>query len=168
MRSIAISLSVCMSARIYPKPRNSSSCPVLYDQTGSCVYSDLDKAELFNAHFHSVNVDDNGNLPKFSRRAEANIKLDTVQFTAEKIHKVIKRLKPKITRDPEGYSPFLVKQLVSAFADPLALLFSSFLSIGKIPSAWKRALTFSMRNFYLNSYYQQAGVLRRKSRRGRW
>jgi len=56
---------------------NSSSCPVLYDQTGSCVYSDLDKAELFNAHFHSVNVDDNGHLPKFSRRAEANTKLDT-------------------------------------------------------------------------------------------
>ena len=152
MRSIAISLSVCMSARISPKPRNSSSCPVLYDQTGSCVYSDLDKAELFNAHFYSVNVDDNGNLPKFSRRAEANIKLDTVQFTAEKIHKVIKRLKPKITRDPEGYSPFLVKQLVSTFADPLALLFSSFLSIGKIPSAWKRAiitvsLPFSKRRF---------------------
>ena len=84
------------------KLRNSSSCPVLYDQTGSCVYSDLDKAELFNAHFHSVNVDDDGNLPKFSRRVETNTKLDTVQFTAEKIHKVIKRLKPKVTRDPEG------------------------------------------------------------------
>ena len=40
------------------KLRNSSSCLVLCDQTGSCVYSDLDKAELFNAHFHSVNVDD--------------------------------------------------------------------------------------------------------------
>ena len=67
-----------------------------------CFFSDLNKAELFNAHFHSVNVDDNGNLPKFSRRVETNTKLDTVQFTAEKIHKVIKRLKPKVTRDPEG------------------------------------------------------------------
>ena len=45
-----------------------------------------------------------------------------------------------MTRDPEGYSPFLVKQSVFAFADPLALLFSSFLSIGKIPSASKRAI----------------------------
>jgi len=67
------------------KLRNSSSCAVLYDQTGSGFYSDLDKAELFNAHFHSVNVDDNGNLPIFSRRADANTKLDTVQLTAEKI-----------------------------------------------------------------------------------
>jgi len=45
-----------------------------------------------------------------------------------------------MTRDPEGYSPFLVKQLLSASTDPLSLLFSSFLSTGKIPSAWKRAV----------------------------
>ena len=55
--------------------------PALYDQTGSCVYSDLHKVGLFNAHFYSVNVDDNGNLPKLSRRAEANTKLDTVGGT---------------------------------------------------------------------------------------
>jgi len=107
------------------------------------------KSHTINSHFHSVNVDDNGNLPKFSRRAEANTKLDTVQFTAEKIHKAIKRLKPKMTRNPEGYSPFLVKQLVSAFADPLALLFSSFLSIGKIPSAWK------LEEGYYHSHFQK-------------
>jgi len=80
------------------KLRNSSSCLALYDQTGYGFYSDLDKAELFNAHFLSVNVDDNGNLPIFSRRAEANTKLDTVQLTAETIYKVIKKLKPMMTR----------------------------------------------------------------------
>jgi len=47
-----------------------------------------------------------------TKQAEANTKLDTVQFTAENIHKVIKWLKPTVTRDPEGYSPFLVKQLI--------------------------------------------------------
>jgi len=82
-------------------------------------------------------VDDDGNLPEFPRGAESNTTLDTVQFTAEKIYKVIRKLKPKMTCDPDGYSPFLIKQLVSAFVDTLALLFSSFLSIGKIPSAWK-------------------------------
>jgi len=85
-------------------------------------------------------VDYDGNLPEFPRRAESNTMLETVQFTAEKIYKVTRKLKPKMTCNPDGYSPFLVKQLVSAFADPLALLFSSFLSIGKIPSAWKRTI----------------------------
>jgi len=54
--------------------------------------------------------------------------------------KIFYKVIPKMTCDPDGYSPFLVQQLVSAFADPLALLFSSFLSIGEIPSAWKRAI----------------------------
>jgi len=101
----------------------------------------LDKAELFNTHFNSFNVDDDGHLPEFPRRAESNTMLiDTVQFTAEKIYKVTRKLKPRITCDPDGYLPFLVQQLVSAFADPLALLFSSFLSIDKIPSAWRRTI----------------------------
>jgi len=100
----------------------------------------LDKAVLFNTHFNSVNVDDDGNLPEFPRRDKSNSMLDTVQFTAEKIYKVIRKLKPEMTCNPDGYSTFLVQQLASAFADPLALLFSSFLSIGKIPSAWKRAI----------------------------
>ena len=113
---------------------------MLCDQTGSFVSTDQDKAELFNTYFNSVKVDDDGNLPTFPRRAELNSKFDTVQFTAEKIYKVIRKLKPKMTCDPEGYTPFLVKQLVSALADPLSLLFSSFFSIGKIPSAWKRAI----------------------------
>jgi len=55
---------------------------------------------------------------------------------------VIKKLKPEMTCDPDGYSPFLVKQLVSAFADPLTLLFSSFLSIG-------------MEESYYHSYFQK-------------
>ena len=113
------------------KLRNSSTCPVLTNQTGSCAYSDLDKAELFNSHFNSVNVDDDGNLPNFSRRAELNTKLDSVQFTAENVYRVTKRLKPNMTCDPGGYSSFLVKQLLSAFADPLALIFSSFYRLVK-------------------------------------
>jgi len=51
-------------------------CPI---QTGSYVHSDLDKAVLFNTHFNSVNVDYDGNLPEFPRRAESNTMLDIVQ-----------------------------------------------------------------------------------------
>jgi len=51
-----------------------------------------------------------------------------------------RKLKPTMTCDPKGYSPFLVKHLVSALADTLSFLFSSFFSIGRILSAWKRAI----------------------------
>jgi len=42
-----------------------------------------------------------------------------------------------MTCDPEGYSSYLVKQLVS---EPLMLLFNSFVSVGDIPSSWRKAI----------------------------
>ena len=41
-----------------------------------------------------------------------------------------------MTGDPEGYPP----QATRVLAGPLSLLFSSFLSVGGIPSAWMRAI----------------------------
>jgi len=99
-------------------------------------FTDDSKAEVFNSHVNSVNVDDDGTLPDFPYRVKANVILDAVEFTTEKICKVIKKLKPKLTRDPEGFSPYLVKQLITA----LSLLLSSFLSVGRIPSSWKNAI----------------------------
>jgi len=53
-----------------------------------------------------------------------------------------------MTCDPEGYSPFLLKQMVSALADPLSLLFSSFFSIGRIPSAiFKKGVSSNSANY---------------------
>jgi len=83
---------------------NSNASSVLED-SGSFVAVDHEKAEVFNSYFNSVNVDDDGLLPDFPRRAKANVSLDAVQFTEEKIHKFIRKLKPKLTCDPEGFPP---------------------------------------------------------------
>jgi len=98
------------------------------------------KAEVFNSYFNSVNVNDDGTLPDFPHRVKANVNLDAVEFTMEKIRKVIKKLKPKLTREPEGFSPYLVKQLITALSGSLSLLFSSFLTVGRILSYWKNAI----------------------------
>ena len=63
-----------------------------------------------------------------------------MQFSTDKIHKVSKKLKPKFTRDLEGLPTYLVKQLITALPGPLSLLFNSFLSVGRIPSSWKKAI----------------------------
>ena len=49
-------------------------------------------------------------------------------------------MKGKMTCDPEGYSPYLIKQIISALADPLSLLFNSFFSVEDIPSSWRKAI----------------------------
>ena len=118
---------------------NSNTSSVLMN-SGTFVSSDYDKAEVFNSYFNSVNVDDDGKLPNFPRRAEANVSLDAVEFTKEKVHRVIKKLKPKLTRDPDGFSPYLVKQLITGLSSPLSLLFNSFLSVGRIPASWKNSI----------------------------
>ena len=66
-----------------------------------------EKAEAFNSYFNSVNVDDDGTLPDFPRRAKASISIDAVQFSTDKIHKAIKKLKPKFPRDREGFLAYL-------------------------------------------------------------
>ena len=122
------------------KLHNSSSCPLLNDANGSFVCNDQRKAEIFNCYFSSVNVEDDGKLPNFPNRTKDDVSLDMVQFTPEKIYRVVRKLRPKMTCDPEGYPPFLLKQLISVITHPMSLLFTSFFSVGSIPSSWKRAV----------------------------
>ena len=119
---------------------NFTAAPVLLDSKGSPVFADYDKAELFNSYFNSVNIADNGNLPDVPRRTKAETTLGSIEFSTKKIRNVIRKLKPKMTCDPEGYSSYLVKQLVSALPEPLMLLFNSFMSVGDIPSSWRKAI----------------------------
>ena len=107
---------------------------------GLPVHTDLDKAELFNSYFNSVNVNDNGILPDLPTRVKSDMKLDDIQFSAVKLHRVVKRMKGIMTCDPNGYSPYLIKQIISALADPLSLLFNSFFSVEDIPSSWRKAI----------------------------
>ena len=53
---------------------------------------------------------------------------------------IVKRMKGKMTCDPDGYFPYLIKQIISALADPLSLIFNSFFSIEDIPSSWRKAI----------------------------
>jgi len=59
-------------------------------------------------------------LTSLIERVKSNVSLlDTVEFTTEKIYKVINKLKRKLTLDPKGFSPYLVKQLITALLGPL-------------------------------------------------
>jgi ribonucleases P/MRP protein subunit RPP40 len=45
-----------------------------------------------------------------------------------------------MTCDPEGFPPYLLKQVGRSVAYPLSLIFNSFMSISTIPSVWKHAV----------------------------
>ena len=113
---------------------------MLLSGDGSPVHADLDKAELFNSYFNSVNVTDNGILPDFPTRVKPDVKLDEIQFSAVKLHSVVRRMNGKMTCDFDGYSPYLIKQVTSALADPLSLIFNSLFSTENTLSSWRKAI----------------------------
>ena len=51
----------------------------------------------------------------------------------------IPQLKPNLSSGPDSFPPLLVKKLSASLAEPLSLIFTSFMSVGKIPRAWRRA-----------------------------
>jgi hypothetical protein len=52
----------------------------------------------------------------------------------------MRKLKPNLYRGPDGFPPLLFKQLYKCIAEPLSLIFTSFVSISKIPDEWRRAV----------------------------
>jgi len=45
--------------------KNAKTAPFLYDNNGTVVYDDVEKANLFNDYFASVFTEDGGVLPNF-------------------------------------------------------------------------------------------------------
>ena len=41
---------------------------------------------------------------------------------------------------PDGLPPLLYKSLAQCISEPLALMFDSFMSVGRIPDEWRRAV----------------------------
>lgn len=122
------------------KLNHPSGIGVLLDSDNKPVIDDFKKAELLNSYFESVYVDDNGHQPVCQMRASADVRLEDVDFSPQIIHTIIKNLKPKTTCDPEGFPPLLLKKLCASLTAPLSLLFNSFMSVRKIPQAWKTSI----------------------------
>ena len=117
-----------------------SGIGVLYDTNNKPIINDQHKAELLNSYSESVYVDDDGITPRCERKVSVDTKIVTVKFEPDIIYNIIRQLKPKTTCDPEGFSPLLIKLLISSIAYPLALIFDSFMSVSKVPSSWKKAI----------------------------
>ena len=113
---------------------------ILEDDNGQYVTCDADKAELLNSYFSSVSVQDDSRNPAFKRCVADEIKIDTVQFSPARLLKICKKLNSKTTGDPDGYSNFLLKQIMPTISVPVCSLFQSFMSVGTIPQGWRKAI----------------------------
>ena len=117
---------------------------LLCDPSGNIVMKDLEKANIFNSHFSSVFVQDNGLIPD-QRNLLLNDNMNehlinSVYFSSINVYDKIKKLKSKSAPGLDGISAILLKKLINVVSFPLSILFNISLSSGTVPNAWKRAI----------------------------
>jgi len=122
------------------KMLRSSGVGTLVDDNGTLCDDNAGKANILNRYFASVCTADNGILPNVARVVPDSASLESVSFTAAKIMNVIKKIKPKTSCGPDGIPSLLWKKLAPYLADPLAMVFNSFMSVGEIPCEWRSAI----------------------------
>jgi len=83
---------------------------------------------------------DNGTMPEFDRSVPEDVNLDFVEFTPGKVHSAIKKLKANGSCGPDGYPPLLFKRIIDCVAAPLSLVFTSLMSVGKVPLELSHAI----------------------------
>ena len=54
--------------------------------------------------------------------------------------KLSKKIKPKFSQGPDGYSSYLLTKIVPAIAEPVSIMYQSFMSVGRIPTMWISAI----------------------------
>jgi len=122
------------------KMARSSGVGALKTTDGSVVLSDSAKAELLNEYFVSVGTQDNGILPPVQSSVTGDVSLDNVDCSENTIRREIKYMKSNGSAGPDGIPPILLKKIAPSLITPLSLLFSSFLSVGQVPTTWKNAI----------------------------
>jgi len=117
-----------------------STVGTLSTPSGETAVNDIDKAELLNNYFSSVCTQDDGKAPMLAPRLSGD-GLGSVVFDAAKLYAAVRRTKTKhpSSSGPDGYPVILMRSTISALAQPLTQMFSSFQSVGKLPTSWKSA-----------------------------
>jgi len=89
-----------------------------------------DKAALLNKYFGSVCTGDDGKLPKVDYSSPNGSVIDSVTFNTNTVQKAIKKLKSNTTSGPDHLPQKMFKNISGCLAEPLSLMFTSFMSVG--------------------------------------
>ena len=123
--------------KIINKKRFSNVPPLL--ENGVFVTNFQTKTNIFNNHFVeqcSVIINDSV-LPNFASRCDSL--LSNVEITGEKILHIIRSLDPKKAHGWDDLSINMIKLCDIEIVEPLYLIYTKCLEIGRFPSSWRKA-----------------------------
>ena len=107
---------------------------------GEFCTDELGRANILNDYFSSVCTVDNGLTPVIDSLVDSHTRLDHIEFNPDNVMRAIKKLKANSASGVDGLPPLIYKNLAPYLAEPLALIFESFLSVGCIPDEWRHAI----------------------------
>ena len=113
--------------------------PPLLQSDGSFAISNFEKCELLNTYIASVFTNDDGSLPSFAPRVNADVLMAPITFSSDIVQDALLHLPSKCSKSPDGFAALFFKSIASAIAFPLSLLFNDSIDSGIIPKAWKVA-----------------------------
>jgi len=70
----------------------------------------------------------------------SDVNIDTVEFSAQNVYNVLRKLKAKTSSGPDGIPCDVLKKLGSSLAAPQAMMFEGFMSVGQVPDDWRSAV----------------------------
>jgi hypothetical protein len=120
---------------LYPnfglKPSHYDIPPIL--KNNILIFNDLDKANEFNNFFAmQTDLDD-------SEAVIPELSLPDIEISETDVEDVLSILNPSKASGPDLINPRLLKEAVHQLKCPLCKLFNLSLSIGVLPSDWKKA-----------------------------
>jgi ribonuclease P/MRP protein subunit RPP40 len=126
-----------VNSRIY----SNKGIGALRSRNGKTVLvSDDERANLLNDFFGTACAADNGTTPVIDRFVPDFATMNTVNFSPARVFAAIRKLKKTNSSGPDGFPPVLFKKLAPVLAEPLSLIFTSFMSVGQRPKAWAHAI----------------------------
>ena len=97
-------------------------------------------ADILNTYFCSVFThEDLANMRDPEQLYRGEEILSEVEFTPEKVNKMLSALKPTAALGPDGVWTRILHQLADTLSYPLSLIFSKLFNEGLVPDLWRRA-----------------------------
>ena len=126
-------------AYVNSRTKTRSKIPPLKNDDGSKAITAAEKAEALNRFFSSVFTEERlDNIPEDHADFFGEL-LDMFAISPEMVLKKLNELNPNKTPGPDGWHPYLLKQLAAQLALPLSILFQQSLSEGILPNEWLNA-----------------------------
>ena len=87
-----------------------------------------------------MNTVDNNINPPFKSRVNDSVRLDNIHFNPVTLNRLCKQIKSKLSIGPDGYPPYLLKQIIPSTAAVVCDMYQSFMSVGKVTLEKKMAI----------------------------